>query len=160
MRNPQFYVSDKRSMMENPAIFFFQNKLSTTWVLKNTVCIYACNHSSRNHITCNLLLNQYGTDIAEDIAMSCIWHIEAEAVWLSFCKQHLKYILLTENIDILIEILLKSDPKGPINICHTLVLMMASSRRQAIISANYGAVYRRIYASLGLDELSHLREYP
>ena len=43
-------------------------------------------------------------------------------------------------------------PKGPISNKTSLVYIM--DRRRAIIQTNVGLVYRRMYVSLGLDELA------
>ena len=65
-----------------------------------------------------------------------------------------KGIFLNQNIYILIQISLKFVPKGPINNIPALVQIMARRRPGAIIWTNDGMVYWRIYASLGLNELT------
>ena len=51
---------------------------------------------------------------------------------------------------------MKYAPKGHINKKPALVKIMASNRRQATISANGGIVYWRLYAPLGVDELTKI----
>ena len=64
-----------------------------------------------------------------------------------------KCIFLNENVKISIKISLKFVPKGPINNIPALVQIMAWRRpRDKPLSE---LVYRRIYASLGLNELSY-----
>ena len=63
-----------------------------------------------------------------------------------------KFIFLNENVGISIEISLIFFPQGPINNNSALVEIMPI-RRRAIIWANDGPAYWRLYASLGLNEL-------
>ena len=62
-------------------------------------------------------------------------------------------IFLNENICISIKLSLKFVPKGPVN---NIVSNngLAPTRRQTIIWTNDGLRYRRIYASLGLNEFA------
>ena len=66
-----------------------------------------------------------------------------------------KCVFLNENVWIPIKISLKFVPKGPINNIPSLVLIMVSCRPGAKpLSEPMMVVYRRIYASLGLNELN------
>ena len=67
----------------------------------------------------------------------------------------LNRIFWNENVRISITISLKFAPKGPINKIPALVQMMAWRRGQATSHYlnQWGLVYRRIYASLGLNQL-------
>ena len=73
-----------------------------------------------------------------------------------FADAIFKCNLLNENVWIPIKSSLKFVPKGPINYIPALVQIMAwqHNRRQAIIWTNDDPVQQRIYASLGLNELS------
>ena len=68
-----------------------------------------------------------------------------------------KCIFLNENVWISIEISLKNVTYGPVNINITaLVQIMAyPTRRQAIIWIDDSLFYWRIYAPLGLNELTY-----
>ena len=68
-----------------------------------------------------------------------------------------KYKFVNENVLIPIKISLKFVSKGPINNIAALVQIMASRwpSDKPFNWTNDGIVYWRIYASLGLKELSH-----
>ena len=70
-----------------------------------------------------------------------------------FTDDIFKCIFLNWNIWILIKISLKFVPKGQINNIPAMVQLLAPSRRQAIFFNQWWLVYRRIYASLGLNDL-------
>ena len=71
-----------------------------------------------------------------------------------FADDTFKRIFLKENIRILIKTSLKFVPKGLINNIPALVLIMAPTRRQAIIYLNqWWLDHWCLYASLGLNEL-------
>ena len=73
-----------------------------------------------------------------------------------FADDTFKRIFVNENVRILIEISLKFVPKGPINNIPSLVQIMAWRRQATSHYLNqWWFVYRRIYASLGLTELTH-----
>ena len=66
-------------------------------------------------------------------------------------------IFLNENVSILIEISLKFVPKSPINNISAVVQIMAWRRPgDKPLSEPMMVSLRRIYASLGLNELTHL----
>ena len=70
-----------------------------------------------------------------------------------FTDDTLKRIFVNENVRISIKISLKFVPKGPINNISTLVQIMAWRRSgDKPLSESMLLVYRRIYASLGLNE--------
>ena len=76
-----------------------------------------------------------------------------------FADDTFKRIFLNENVDISNEISLKFVPKGPINNNPALVQIMAWRLSTYYLNL-WWLVYRRIYASLGLNELRwqpHLR---
>ena len=67
-----------------------------------------------------------------------------------------KWIFLNENVWISIKISLKIVPKGPVNDIPALVQTMAWSRPgDKPLSEPMRVVYRRIYASLALNELTN-----
>ena len=74
-----------------------------------------------------------------------------------FADDVFKCILWNEKVQISLKISLRFVPKILINIIPALVQIMAwqlaPTRWQAIIWTNDGLGYRRIYASLGLDDL-------
>ena len=71
-----------------------------------------------------------------------------------------KCILLNENVWIMIKNSLKFVPKGQISNIPALVQVMTWRRQVSSHYLNqYWLVYRRIYTSFGLNELSHVREY-
>ena len=70
--------------------------------------------------------------------------IEAEAKWSPFCRQHFKCIFSNENVRISIQISRQFVPRGQIYSNPTLVQIMNL----------WWVVYWRIYASLGLSELT------
>ena len=72
-----------------------------------------------------------------------------------FADAIFKCIFLNENVSIAIKISLKFVPKGPINNIPALVQIMAWRRPSHNLN-QWWSVYRRIYASLGLNELNHL----
>ena len=67
-----------------------------------------------------------------------------------FADDILKCIFLNENIWISIKISLKFVPKGPINNIPALVQIVAGDKS---LSEQWWLIYRRMYASRGLNEL-------
>ena len=87
---------------------------------------------------------------------SC-WHIEAETRWPPFSWRHFECIFLNENVWISLTISLKFVTRGQINNIPALVYIMACCRAGDKPYLNQGwEVYRRIYASLGLNESNRL----
>ena len=75
-----------------------------------------------------------------------------------FADDIFKRIFFNENVWISIKISLKFVPKGPINKIPALFQIMAWRRpgdKPLFEPMMVSLVYRRIYASLGLDELTH-----
>ena len=70
-----------------------------------------------------------------------------------FADDTFKRIFLNENVRISIKTSLKFVPKGPINNIPVLVQIMARRRPGDKPLSEPIIVYRRIYASLGLNEL-------
>ena len=71
-----------------------------------------------------------------------------------FADDTFKRIFLNENVRIAIEILLKFDPKGPINNNPALVrIKITAWPAPSHYLKQWRLFYRRIYASLGLNEL-------
>ena len=76
-----------------------------------------------------------------------------------FTDDIFKCILLNENVWIMIKISLKFVPKGPINNIPVLVQIMAWRRPgDKPLSEPIRLVYRRIYASPGLNELNPINQ--
>ena len=113
----------------------------------------------------NMTLMQTGGMIM-DFALVVIIHpkwepidlkVEAETKWTTFRKRHFQTYFLHENVWISIKISLKFVPKGPINNIPAYVQIMAWRRQATSHYLNQcWSVYRRIYASLGLNELRAL----
>ena len=86
-------------------------------------------------------------------SMLLLTHLPLDRVAAILADDILKRLLVNENIRISIQISLKSVPKCSIDNKPALVQVMAW--RQAITWSNADPVYRRIYAALGGDELTH-----
>ena len=78
----------------------------------------------------------------------CRWVLQ----FLSFYTRRIQVSYLAWRLIIWIQILLNSDFECPVKNNWLLVQMMAWCRRQAIIQADDGLVYWRIYASLRIKE--------
>ena len=77
-----------------------------------------------------------------------------------FPDEILRWIFLNENLWILINISLKFVPRVPINNIPALVQIMAWRRQATSHYLNqWWLVYWRIYASLGLNELTQMSSY-
>ena len=74
-----------------------------------------------------------------------------------FADDRFKCIFLNENVSVSIKISLKFDPNGPYNNIPALVQIMAWRRPGDKPLSEPMMVLRRIYASLGLNELNRFR---
>ena len=99
----------------------------------------------------------------ETTPWSCVWYLMVDHLYNTLrLRQNgrflpddiFKWILLNENVWIPVEISLKFAPKGPVNKNPALVQIMAWNRPGDKPLSEPMIVYRRIYASLSLNDLS------
>ena len=131
--------------LSEPMMVSLQTRVCVTWPQWVKLMPHGMDQFLR-HISSNekLLLIWVGN-------LFIIWHIETETKCLTFRRRHFQTnFYFNENVCISIKISLKFVPKCPINNIPALVQIMATNHYldQCCL------VYRRIYASLGLNELT------